>query len=291
MKIFAKKKRTSTGVEKSESPGNKKVSKDAEADTTPVASYFDNADGAGEADEKSSSKDKKKEVVMDIEELLKMEFGSLNAKQRRLVKRHQQTHGEAPAASVVETKKAAEEKATSDGAEAESSDSSDDDSSDVEESAAGNDMEIETSEEVKPVKNNSANETKKATGEVPPEIQAIANKDASDRNSKQRRQLKRYTDTHGEVAAIELTADGQPVKKKRRRNGKSDVSSLTEEETQRRKEQATSAKDMQEKRNLGLVVSDGRHPLNSQRRRANRRKPGKAGMLAAAKRDRKAKFQ
>ena len=38
-------------------------------------------------------------------------------------------------------------------------------------------------------------------------------------------------------------------------------------------------------------ISSGRHPLNSERRRANRRKPGKAGLMAARKKKEKVSWR
>ena len=59
------------------------------------------------------------------------------------------------------------------------------------------------------------------------------------------------------------------------------------EERARREKQREMQKEAAERRASGEVLT--RHPLNSERRRANRRKPGKAGKYALYKKQMKEK--
>jgi hypothetical protein len=79
----------------------------------------------------------------------------------------------------------------------------------------------------------------------------------------------------------------EPKKKRRKKGPTVDVSALSPEERRRREEQRVMQREAAEKRATGSVDPD-RHPLNSERRRANRRKPGKAALIALAKKERMA---
>jgi hypothetical protein len=79
----------------------------------------------------------------------------------------------------------------------------------------------------------------------------------------------------------------EPKKKRRKKGPAVDVSALSPEERTRREEQRAMQREAAERRAAGSVDPD-RHPLNSERRRANRRKPGKAALIALAKKERMA---
>lgn len=78
--------------------------------------------------------------------------------------------------------------------------------------------------------------------------------------------------------------ESKPKKKKMK-----DLSHLPPEERARRDEQRRMQQEAAERRKAGEMST--RHPLNSERRRANRRKPGRAGKIAILKRETKVKLE
>jgi len=101
-------------------------------------------------------------------------------------------------------------------------------------------------------------------------------------NSKERRKLLRSL-KYGVGTPEETSA---PPQKKGR---KSVNSTLSKEEADRREEQRRKQKEAAERRAAGQdAMGPGfKHPLNSERRRANRRKPGKAGKIARARKEKR----
>ena len=79
------------------------------------------------------------------------------------------------------------------------------------------------------------------------------------------------------VDSSKVTKRGPPV----------NPNDLSPEERKRRDEQHISQQQAAERRVAGLIDPD-RHPLNSERRRANRRKPGRAALIAQAKKEQQA---
>jgi len=141
-------------------------------------------------------------------------------------------------------------------------------------------------------------ETPAQNAAIDEELQSMLDK----LNSKQRRKLMRSLERGGDVKAVRAETrsllgldkkedtttakeadrvaasnkDGEPPKKKRRRNKKDvDLSKLPAEERLRREEQRRLQQEAAQARANGTaVVAPGKkHPLNSERRRANRRKP------------------
>mmetsp|Transcript_2389 Transcript_2389/g.5172 ORF Transcript_2389/g.5172 Transcript_2389/m.5172 type:complete len:295 (-) Transcript_2389:9-893(-) len=82
----------------------------------------------------------------------------------------------------------------------------------------------------------------------------------------------------------ETTTTTAPKKRSRRRKSKVNLDDLTPEERQRREQQRQMQKEAVERRAAGLVDLN-RHPLNSERRRANRRKPGRGALIAMRKKE------
>lgn len=80
-----------------------------------------------------------------------------------------------------------------------------------------------------------------------------------------------------------VSGETQPKKKKSKAK---DWSHLPEEERKRREEQREKQVEAARLRASG-EIAPGRHPLNSERRRANRRKPGRAGKIAKLVREQK----
>ena len=81
--------------------------------------------------------------------------------------------------------------------------------------------------------------------------------------------------------------DGSTGKKKGKKR-KVDWSTLPPGERARREKQREMQQEAKRRREAG-EVDETRHPLNSERRRANRRKPGRAGKIAALVRAERAK--
>lgn len=78
--------------------------------------------------------------------------------------------------------------------------------------------------------------------------------------------------------------DETKPKSKRRKKNPTNLDNLDPEERKRREAQRIMQKEAAERRASGLV-DPNRHPLNSERRRANRRKPGKAAKIVQAKKE------
>ncbi|CAB9498959.1 expressed unknown protein [Seminavis robusta] len=118
-------------------------------------------------------------------------------------------------------------------------------------------------------------------------------------NSKQKRKLSRRLEREGSSCLAEVKAEAEALlkgdpkspadddnnnastgtsqtvsgKKRKRRRGTADLSGLTPEERLRREEQRKMQKEAAERRANGEEDASFKHPLNSERRRANRRKP------------------
>ena len=126
--------------------------------------------------------------------------------------------------------------------------------------------------------------TKSGQKPVDPELQKLLDK----LSSKPRRKLTRSLERGGNAAEIKSEAlsllgikeeavakiarESEQPTKKRRRRGPADLSSLPPDERLRREEQRRLQKEAAERRNDD-GGSQHKHPLNSERRRANRRKP------------------
>ena len=147
------------------------------------------------------------------------------------------------------------------------------------------------------------------------DIGVIVTMQFTDLNSKQRRLLKRYHERcgiqpveegkseegspsnnqlgngnsrnisvgHEKNSGIAVQQEKEGANKPKKSSKVKDWSDLPKEERERRARQKQMQKDAAEQRSLGLEDASSRHPLNSERRRANRRKPGKSGRIAEAK--------
>lgn len=80
----------------------------------------------------------------------------------------------------------------------------------------------------------------------------------------------------------------KPKNKKRKKKSTVDLSTLSPEERLRREQQRQMQIEAEERRTAGLQDPNYRHPLNSERRRANRRKPSKNALIAMEKREKMA---
>jgi len=95
-------------------------------------------------------------------------------------------------------------------------------------------------------------------------------------------------DASGKEKNNEAGKSTDPKAKKKKTKMK-DLSHLPPEERARREEQRKMQQEAAERRQAGEVLT--RHPLNSERRRANRRKPGRAGKIALLKKETKEKLE
>ena len=89
------------------------------------------------------------------------------------------------------------------------------------------------------------------------------------------------------ASAIPIVDSSKVTKKRRKKGPPVNLNDLSPEERKRRDEQRISQQQAAERRVAGLIDPD-RHPLNSEQRRANRRKPGRAALIAQAKKEQQA---
>ena len=119
-------------------------------------------------------------------------------------------------------------------------------------------------------------------------VTEASKKIAEENEAKQAMEQKKVEPNNDKVGGTKRKADGGtpgPAKKKGKKE--KDLSHLPLEERARREKQREMQKEAAERRASGEVLT--RHPLNSERRRANRRKPGKAGKYALYKKQMKEK--
>lgn len=306
MKIFGKVKSNAGDATATAAAAEKKDESKIENNES-VPSYFASA-------AISSSKKKKPSKIDrldgdDINALLAMDFDKLNAKQRRLVKRHKAREGNQEAANTDETKPSSTEGNPSGSSKSEQDD---------EEQTAGEDAKDATDEAPKAEDNKSAMDisevVKKLDGlnskerrkflrqlksngeEIDEEIIAAAQEEAkkvAERNEKEavnnpEKGVRKIERTKNARETSDSNEEATTPKRKRRKKGPPvNLEDLPPEERARREEQRRMQIEAAEKRKAGLV-DPSRHPLNSERRRANRRRPGKAALLATAKREAKA---
>jgi hypothetical protein len=304
MKIFGKVKSNTdtTATAAAEKKDESKIENESD-----VPSYF-----ASAASSSSSKKKKaKKSDGLDgdnIEALLEMDFDKLNAKQRRLVKRHRAREGNQEIATD-ETKSSSKEDNPSNSGKSEQDEdqnAAEDtrDATDAVPKTEDNKSSMDISEIVKKLDGLNSKERRKflrqlkSNGqEIDEEVIAAAQEEAkkvAERNEKEAvngTPAKGATNKSGggkrnasEPAGS--TDEATKPKTKRRKKGPTvNLEDLPPEERARREEQRRMQKEAAEKRAAGLV-DPSRHPLNSERRRANRRKPGKSALIAMAKKER-----
>ena len=315
MKIFGKVKSSGAAVtsaaEKKDEP-----KKENESD---VPSYFASAEETSPRASAKKKKPKKSDGLLDgdnIEALLEMDFSKLNSKQRRLVKRHKAREGNEGNQEVTteevkpssmdnpltssnkdhhDKKQLAEEdtKVAADVPKAE-------DNYDTTKSS------MDISDIVKKLDGLNSKERRKflrqlkSNGqEIDEQVIAAAQEEAKKVAERNEKEAVNSTSTKGtndvcgggkrkasEPSASNTDGEPKPTKKRRKKNAVN-LEDLPPEERARREQQRKMQKEAAERRAAGLV-DPNRHPLNSERRRANRRKPGKAAQIAQAKKDKMA---
>ena len=315
MKIFGKK-RKSTGGE-GDADTTSSTAKSLSDQQEDVPSYFGSTNDAPptKANKPSASK---KPNGDDIDALLAMDPSKLNSKQRRLVRRHEERSGKSQnqtetnkKTETIETCVADEDEGTSGASSSEQlgvTDSvgrDDNAANETVEKDVSKDSEepmavLETSEILKKLDGLNSKERRKLLRQLKRQgidesvvlaAEEQAKKVAS-RNEKEsaaapnqvnteKARSKRRPDDSPQPEAAE--SDSKP-KRRRRRGRKVDLDSLTPEERARREEQRRMQIEAAERRAKGLV-DPNRPPLNSERRRANRRKPGPSAIIAMQKRE------
>ncbi|KAL7467579.1 hypothetical protein ACHAXS_007818 [Conticribra weissflogii] len=108
-------------------------------------------------------------------------------------------------------------------------------------------------------------------------------KENSDADASKKRKAEDAEETD-QGTTSETTTTTTPKKRSRRRKSNVNADDLSPEERQRREQQRKMQKEAAERRAAGLV-DPNRHPLNSERRRANRRKPGRGALIAMKKKE------
>ncbi|KAL3756944.1 hypothetical protein ACHAWU_002489 [Discostella pseudostelligera] len=260
----------------------------------------------------------------DIQALLAMGPSKLNSKQRRLVRRHQQREGIeetnaveiaenatdevkciAPASSNNKEQSASQEKVGNDSVNAVGASSETVVHSHQEASSSAS---TTTSEILAKLEGLNSKDRRKFLrqlrssmgGNIDESVIAAAEEQArkvaerneqeavltntpSDKASKPSKAKvgdEKSTRNSGQAANVDETKP----KSKRRKKNPINLDDLDPEERKRREAQRIMQKEAAERRASGLV-DPNRHPLNSERRRANRRKPGKAAKIVQAKKE------
>ena len=262
---------------------------------------------------KSSIKKKKSVTPMrSVEELKKMNPETLNAKQRRLLKRMLgRENAEAPETETVQERAETLETETiqADTERDEDKDRIDEDAHDYNEFVESNGKSEDNDDTSNSITDHTIVE-KTSDSEVDLNQEKIGKqselmncliadqmKMLEGLNSKERRKLKRQfereqTDsTNGDGASGNSqvpTSNIQNKEGKKSRKKIKDLSHLPPEERERRERQREMQRLAAERRdNRDASNNNHAHPLNSERRRANRRKPGKTVKMAMMRREAK----
>lgn len=316
MKIFGKRKSKAVTSDSPSKPGDTDDG-DKSVDTTPtkaeasedenVPSYFSSAQLSTSASSKKKKQRNESSTPQvkgdDMQALLDMDPSKLNAKQRRLVKRHEQREGKPSAAaeSVDPSKDEEKNESTEDSNEKKKGDATEQDetlNNDAQKSPAAdsNITEIlakleglnskERRKFLRQLKTSSGGAIDESVIEAAQE-QALKVAERNEKNEKEAANATSETKRKSMDEKAQATKTPEPTKpkKKRRKKGPEvNLADLTPDERKRREEQRRMQVEAKARQEAGLV-DPNRHPLNSERRRANRRKPSKAALIAQAKRE------
>ena len=320
MKIFGKLKSApaaAPGAEEKIDGAQAASAKSANVHADDVPSYFSGAASAAADGGPPSSKKKKNRKDNapgqqingeDMQTLLEMDPTELNAKQRRLVRRHQERdegcEGSADAGAQTGDAKSGDH--TPD--KCSSNETPQDESDKIERIQPTNDEQstgVNITEILAKLEGLNSKDRRKllrqlktsSGGAIDESVIAAAEEKArrvAERNEKEAanataggadKSSKRKGGGGGGGEEKAAPDDRTGPRKKRRKKGPPvDLGALPPEERRRREEQRAMQREAAERRAGGLVDPD-RHPLNSERRRANRRKPGKAALIAQAKKE------
>lgn len=301
MKLFGKRNRENAG-----NSGKHSVEENRE---NRVKVYFDSTDTRSSFDTtptkevaKSSQTKGEKNVKSTIDQIIHKDFHSLNSKQRRHLKRYRNREIE----NIKETHEMISDKSSIKVVMQGLPDANSryrykgDDSPVVTASITDDSIDLGIAElgDVQKIDNTGEGEAPEAkllneqgreaicfcdtssSSHERKSIQDALNIDPAKRNSKQRRLVKRYHERGGDVLKTLIE--------------KEKWSHLPDEERKRREKQRQMQKEAAKRRAMdssdvtadmtSLADKRKRHPLNSERRRANRRKPKRVGQMIAKKR-------
>jgi hypothetical protein len=297
MKIFGKRKSSNPSPKE----GGIADNKPDEAPTAPstsddnIPSYFSGSAEDGPK-KKKAKKNPSNEINGDeMETLLKMDFEKLNSKQRRLVRRYKERSGE----DVAEENVAAAAAAASGGGNDANNDADDNkkednskqstkdkDSSKAPELGADEPKDIKEKELLTKLSGLNSKDRRKFLRQLKSENPHNFDIDKLEEEAK-RIAERNILDSKEEKVTPKKSQPKQPAptptptstasKKKKAK----DLSHLPPEEIARREKQRQLQIEAAERRARGEDTNNGhKHPLNSERRRANRRKPARKSQVA-----------
>ena len=288
-------------------------------------SYFDKnfRPGSSFAD-KDSSKGSGKDADEEVQRLLAMNPSELNSKQRRILKRYRARNNISDEAEEADNNRDVETKAAKDIAkpdeekepevkpeqnsgeqysekEGGTDSTKDNDDKTTEDEGAADDGKslaeqlkgLNSKERRKLLRKLRRDDPEKsaeggALAEAEDEAKKIAEQNRKEQEE-QSKKRKREVDEEKKKNNANGNGDQQAgTEKKKGKKSKVDWSTLPPEERARREKQREMQQEAKRRREAG-EVDETRHPLNSERRRANRRKPGRAGKIAALVRAERAK--
>jgi len=328
MKLFGKRKSPSAS-QAVDPPDQPKKEEEA------VSSYF-SSDFKPPSSSDGGSASKANNTANEIETLLAMESSELNAKQRRIIRRHMERNGEASKENEnndKDTEKEAEKVVENTGTTQQEKESkvskvlAKDSKNDVEEKvekplpivSEGSSKTETTSTEsnkalsaediAQQLKGLNSKERRKLLRKLASEAEEddskktvlteaieLSKKIAEENEAKQSLQKKDSKTTNGDNTkasedndvkdAPNPSADKDSLPPSKKKRKLKDLSHLPPDERKRREKQRKMQQEAAERRASGDQDMT-RHPLNSERRRANKRKPGRAGKIVALKRQTK----
>lgn len=278
MKIFGKRKSLKPSVDSTEKTAtNDSPTQVVSTTTSPandnIPSYFSTSND--EPKKKKPKKNPTNEINgEDLETLLQMDYEQLNSKQRRLVRRHRERSGEVKSSEEKGTDGAAADTTSCDSKVETINDSSLKLAEPVE-SNPMNDHENELLLKLEPLNSKDRRKFLRELRNNNPnniDIERLEEeaKRIADRNIRQSKEPSKPTKKEEEEKPT-IKPKSKSSKKKQK-----DLSHLTPEEIARREQQRQMQIQAAERRARGEDLNHGhKHPLNSERRRANRRKPAR----------------
>lgn len=250
----------------------------------------------------------------DIQTLLAMDPSTLNSKQRRLVRRHQEREGIEDTNAVESAETVAASASTP---QVQIATQGTRDNQSVNSLANGDESSKITNcnqQEVSSAATTSTAAAAATTTDMLAKLEGLNSKDrrkflrqlrssiggnidesviaaaeeqarkVAERNEQEAVHTNAISSKASKASTAKNTVDQSIPKPKRRKKNPINLDDLDPEERKRREAQRMMQKEAADRRASGLV-DPSRHPLNSERRRANRRKPGKAAKIVQAKKE------
>ena len=311
MKIFGKKRKSKVvdATDESSTPSDAAAANAGDEKNTPtkveesIPSYFASSESTTSGKKKkkkprNDNNDNQQIKGDDIEALLAMDPSELNAKQRRLVRRHKERDDTNNGA----TDKDAKQMSNTRDAEKEDTTNTNEATKITTDAPTTNEEKVSADNpDIKDIlaKLDGLNSKERrkylrqlkssSGGAIDESVIAAAQEQAkkvAERNEKEAANAPTPVKKKSAEKAPD-TEQSKPKKKRRKKGPPVDESTLPPEERKRREEQRRMQKEAASRREAGLV-DPNRHPLNSERRRANRRKPSQAMLIAQAKKEKMA---